>query len=296
MYASDIAKHCIETAPELKYGYFEFDSENNIDDMISFKQTIKIPREDHEQFFGLFPMATRRLLRQPISDSKEVEDLSYMTESYDHCEYYGNYDECFISKQYVDYIRKYQPEFIYINIYNARNASLPDILKKYILEEPTKKPPFRYQNEFGPQIKYSYFGTKSYNIVKIEDNVIPYLYVDLPYEYYKDIEIIDLVAYYDINKDDFGFSGTECKGQIELAKDIAENGLYEPLMLKIKNGTVLGTKECHSRFTTAKMLKLPTIPVCLFMANFTIDLLETKIKIKDDKTLINEICNPYFTF
>lgn len=296
MYASDIAKQCIETAPELKHGYFAFDSETNIDDMIGFKQTIKIPKEDYDQFFGMFPMATRRLLRQPISSNKEVEDLSEMTESYDHCEYYGNYDECFISNQYVDFIRKYQPEYIYVNVYNIRNKNLPDILKKYVLEEPSKKLPFVYQNELGPQIKYSYFGTKVYNIIEIDGNVIPYLYVDLPYEYYKDIEAVDLVAYYDINKEDFGFSGTESKGQIELVKDIAENGLYEPLMLKIKNGTVLGTKECHSRFAAAKMLKLPTIPVCLFMANFTIDLLENRIKIKDDKSMINEICSPYFTF
>ena len=293
--ASQIQEAAAPYAPMTEICTYKFDRNSNIDDIIKIRQSIKIDKEDFYDLGKCFSRDVAKTIKRKIS-TDGIEDLSYLNDGYDNLEYYGTYNTYFISNECIDYIKAYAPDYVLMNLYNIKNSSLPSFLQKYVKEEPNEVPKFKYEQYFPDEIKYTRFTEKKYKIVEVDGRTVSCLYVNLPYEYYKNIETIDLVASYDINKEDFIFSGTSSKEQIELMQDIAENGLYTPLALQIKYGTIISTRECHSRFAAARMLRLPEIPVCLYFVPEQMELLENKIKLDDDLTFINNLCDPYMYF
>lgn len=83
---------------------------------------------------------------------------------------------------------------------------------------------------------------------------------------------------------------------MEQLKDIAENGIQNPLVMKIDRGTIISTKDCNGRLLHAMWLKLPWIPVILYVSERCFDELEDYQLRTGDWKLAESFCKPYFKF
>ena len=307
-FVSDLTELNKNNQPKLELKDFTVDQNSNINDCIKLKQTIRIPKEEFEELKKILPRYIRPALRADYLDEyyeqyDSAEDFFKeenvkVDDGYNMLEYHGSYNFIFAAGNFVYYLKKYNPDYISINLYNIKNKNIPDIFKKYAVEEPESMPELGYIKDLDSlNIKYSILTEPAYNIIRCQNIDIPCLYVNLPYEFYSQIEDLDYLAYYDFQKDGFYFTGTKYENLKDTMNDIAQNGIYNPLYLKITNGNIVCTLESHDKLIISKMLKLPYIPVCLYLTPIQTAPYEHLFNKKDkDNTLINSICAPYFSF
>ena len=307
-FVSDLTDINKKNQPKLILKDFTVNPDFNIDDIIKPKQTIKISKEDFNEFFRISPRYIRPALRtnqldeyynkyETLDEFLKEENIK-LDDGYNMVEYHGSYNFIFIAGNFIYFYKKYNPDYVSINLYNIANKDIPELFKKYSVEEPKEIPHLNYIKDLDSlNIKYSMCSESVYNIVNCQDVIVPCLYTNLPYEYYSQIEDLDYLAYYDFQKDEFYFTGTSYDSLKELMKDIATNGIYNPLYLKINNGNIVCTLESHDKLIVAKMLRLPYIPVCLYLVPLQTAPYELLFNKKNiDKELINSICAPYFSF
>jgi len=267
----------------------------DINSIIKSKQTISIQKHDLENLYKCLSDEVQLALRR--KSNNKVKTLTAECEDvvYDNFGYLGTFDVFSISPDYIEYIKTNTPEELKLNIYNIEGSKkFPEFLKKYLLY-PDKIPQYEYA---APKnIKYTEFSkTKYKNYFNLDKSPVSCLMTNLPYEYYKDIQLLDFNACYDLNKQDFWFTGDSvCVHNIILDKMAAE-GIREPLYLKIDGGTVVSANDYHWLLLIAKQLKLPSIPVCLYVTGQEIDNFEKFMTRKKDKSLISKICAPYIIF
>lgn len=307
-FVTDLTKVNKENQPDLEIKNFTVDKDSNISDIIKKKQTINIPKSDFEELFKIMPRYARGALRSNQIDEyynkynslkKFVKEENIkLDDGYNMLEYSGTYDFIFVAGNFFYYLKKFNPDSISANLYNITGSNIPDLFKKYAVQEPQNIPNLDYLKDLGSlNIKYSIVAEPSYNIIRCQGIDVPCLFVNLPYEYYNKIEDLDYLAYYDFQKENFYFTGTAYKDLIPTMNNIADNGFYNPLYLKITNGNIVCTLESHDKLIIAKMLRLPYIPVCLYLTPLQTAPYELLFNKRDiDKRLINSICEPYFSF
>lgn len=279
----------------------------NISDIVKKKQTINITKDSFDELFKIMPRYARSALRSnqideyytynSLEEFMDKENVR-LDDGYNMLEYNGTYDFLFVAGNFFYYLKKYNPESISINLYNITNSNIPQFLKSYAVDEPENIPELDYTKDLDSfSVQYSMLSSQKYDIINCQGVDVPCLFTNLPYEYYNKIEDLDYLAYYDFQKKDFYFTGTPYQDLISTMNDIAKHGIYNPLYLKINNGNIVCTLESHDKLIIAKMLKLPYIPVCLYLTPLQTAPYEFLFDRKpQDNSLINSICNPYFSF
>lgn len=279
------------------------DENATVDDIIKKKQSIIITRDRYPEVFGFFPENIKsKLYSGEIDDSIKYKDMESFIENekiykgYNLIEYHGTYDYWFITGCFIYLMNKFNPDSFYMNFYNIENMK-NNMFSEMLEEEPREIPHFRYLNNLKSlDINYSIFKEKVYRIIDCQNITVYCLFLDLPYDFYKNLKDMDYDIYYDFQEKEFYLSGTKYTEYIDLINDIAENGIKDPLYMKIKSGNIVDLQSSHGKLMIAKMLQLPSIPVCLyFTANQTAPY-ENLFLDCEDKDLINRICNPYFKF
>lgn len=289
--------------PDIILKKHKVDEKANVDDIIKKKQSIIITRDRYPEIFEVFPKNIKNKLdSKEIDDSIKYENMESFIENekiykgYNLIEYHGTYDYWFITGCFIYLMNKFNPDSFYMNFYNIENMK-NNIFSKILMKEPADIPRFKYlDNLKSLDINYSVFKEKAYRITDCQNISVYCLFLNLPYDFYKNLKDMDYDIYYDFQEKEFCLSGTRYVDYIDLINDIAENGIRNPLYMKIKNGNIVDLQSSHGKLMIAKMLQLPSIPVCLyFTANQTAPY-ENLFLDNRNKDIINNICDPYFKF
>lgn len=151
-----------------------------------------------------------------------------------------------------------------------------------------------YYND-GNLIKIKRFENIKYFFLQYEykSPLVPFLSINIPYEYYSIQNIpSEIVKIY--NDSEYDFIGKSKEEISSIFTNICKNGISDSLLFKIHNGLIVdGTYDSYLYLTIAKILKLPKIPVTLFM-DYSID--DSEIPDENILKLSNKLFNPYFIF
>lgn len=278
-----IEKNLEGRLPKLSYSVIELDKNNRYTPEFCSRQTVEIPKEKFADIYKLLPESLKRRAKKCRVEHKEIIG------GYDSTEYYGKYDVLSSTPEDAARLLFKKADKLMLSIYSAEKAkSLP-----LFINAKTKFALPSYDIAIPDHCLYTK-TEKSYNII---DGSIYCLTLNLPYEYYKEIDLPDFTASYDLDKNEFWFTGGGLDEHIETLKSVAEKGFIKHILLKIDGGVVVSAKDYYWAVLIAKELKLPTIPVCLYVTTEETSCFERFVdkKIKD-KELINELCAPYFIF
>lgn len=269
--------------PELRNTIVPVKQEDRYIPDFSIRQTVEIGQKDFPKVFQMLPESLKRKAKKIRPEHIEI------TGGYDSTEYYGKYD--ILSSSPEDAARLFfkKADKLNLSVYNADKAkNLPAFIEATV---ETELPEY---NIVLPETCKLTETEKSYNII---DGNIYCLTLNLPYEYYKDIDLPDFTACYDLDSKEFWFTGGDIKEHQETLNSVAENGFLKHIMLKIDGGVIVSAKDYYWAILIAKELKLPTIPVCLYVTEEETSCFEKCIdKNIADKKLINKLCAPYFSF
>ena len=92
--------------------------------------------------------------------------------------------------------------------------------------------------------------------------------VNLPYKYYSEQYIPENIYTYDIDSKKYSFAGMDEETFIKFFNDICENGIRKSVYVQVRNGRIISASdEDYLIILIASYLKLPTIPVVIYMMN-----------------------------
>lgn len=140
--------------------------------------------------------------------------------------------------------------------------------------------------------------SKIYNEKKLItlDDTTKILLVNMPYEYYSKIYTHDNFYNFDVDTKELIFTGDNQAALENLVNNIADNGIQDPLPMKIEKGHIVSTNDAYGRLLAALILGLETIPVALYVITEIINPLESMIPDDGLKEQSNILCEPYFYF
>lgn len=302
-FVEDLIATTKEFIPNMILKKHRISEDANVDGTIKKKQSILITRDKYPEVFEFFPENIKsKLCSAEIDDSLRYEDIKSFMENekinkgYNLIEYHGTYDYLFITGCFIYLMNKFNPDSFYMNFYNIKNMG-KNIFSKMLMKEPADIPHFGYLRDLkSVNINYSMFKEKAYRITYCQNVTVYCLFLDLPYDFYKNLKDMDYDIYYDFQEKEFYLSGTKYSEYIELINDIAENGIIDPLYMKIKSGNIVDLQSSHGKLMIAKMLQLPSIPVCLYFTSNQTAPYENIFLDDESKDVINDICEPYFKF
>ena len=269
--------------PKLKTSKIKTDKSSRYIPNFASRQIVEIPKERFADIYKILPESLRRKAKKCRAEYKEVIG------DYDSTEFYGKYDVLSSSLEDASRLFFKKADKLLLSVYSAEKAkSLPSFIDvKTEFDIP----------EYNVDIPDECVLAETENSYNIVNGDIYCLTLNLPYEYYKDIDLPDFTDCYDVRRNALWFTGGDLDEHIETIKSVAENGFTKHILLKIDGGVVVSAKDYYWAILIAKELKLPTIPVCLYVTTEETSCFEQFVDRKiEDKSLINELCAPYFTF
>lgn len=219
---------------------------------------------------------------------------------YDTIQFFGSYNKFKISPEFVSYYKKHNIQKSYITVYAIQKANvIPPIISHCNKNVDLN---INLNLDIPKTIKYSYFKQPKYYILDnaqtgFQQNIYV-LTTNMPYNYYKNaLTITDQQCCYDINKKQFWFASSNIQHYQSLLTDIATNGLYNPIPLRINQyGQIISTEDTRTRTLIALQLKLPYIPVIIYMSTYNNIQNNAYLKVKDLRKEANQLFNPYLIF
>ena len=263
----ELPKKLIKTTPFLGL--------SDLTDKIKTVEVLPATIDTEDEFIKLLTKAQVQTYDSISSKGKIVEDLM-LPNMYDIAEEFPSIGKWRVSEELMRTFKQHGHITCNRNIYNECNI-LP--------------PPFAIDKINC--LLYSVFEKRYYQ--KLKDGTLT-ISVNLPFAYYNKIHVWDNFFCYDIAKHEYWTTGSEEKRLRKLVTDIALNGIQNPLMMKVENATVVSTKECYGRLLSSMLLRIPTIPVILFITGEQVDELETLVPLIGNKQTMNDLCGPEILF
>lgn len=285
----------LNSYPELITKQYQLQTAGNILPHLTSKQTIQIQLSDE------FIKSICNPIQLDIFNDKIQLDQDQIDSriSYDAIQYFGSSNKFKINTTFLWHYKKEKFKKYYITIYSIQKATIiPDIIKQC-----NKHPILNYNLNVNipHKIKYSMFTETFYSILDPAQTglsaPIYTLAINIPYKYYNKAMIIDEQQFcYDINNKDFWFTASNMKEYQELLTDIATNGIYKPVGLRINpDGQIISSQDARTRTLIALQLKLPYIPALVYLTSYNSQDLK-EIPYQDFKKQANQLFNPYFLF
>lgn len=218
---------------------------------------------------------------------------------FDTIQYFGRYNQFVINQYFLLYYKKYNIKNTFVTAFGfQKSKEIPQILSGGKIDFILNK---NIEFNIPSSINYTYFKQPTYMILQPAqtgyNQDIYILAVNIPYDYYiKALTVTDQQICYDVIKNKFWFScGVDKQYYQKLLLDIATNGMYTPLSLKINQyGQIINTEDCRLRALIALQLKLPYIPAIIYMS-YTLGT-RSNLEQKDLRDYANKLFNPYFIF
>lgn len=311
------------TLPELVVNEYDFRIGNNIVKRhLASKQIIRLTATEGKKFLKKEATFLIPRLHQYYKSSHdeipgEITDFSSIQDGYLHSEYFGEQMKYSPSIEYLRYLKSSQKGLI-INLYDGENLFRDIDQSDSLLSEKAFMESARYQLPDYPfkrpeKVFYTAFKETSYlDNVSVDCcyNPIPLLSINLPYEYYEKQYLPRNIYNWDVEKKEYSFGGKTVEEFETLFDKICHEGIQQPLFMRINKGKITSINdETLLILFIAKYLRIPTIPVTLYLSNEDVmiptvnELLEAtnvffgKQRNKEGELIfINEICYPYFVF
>ena len=197
---------------------------------------------------------------------------SNLEDGYNVSEFFSGYDMYIPKRRYFNYIFTHPNSIGVFNIYNGKSANMPiDIIKSKISPLGRDSIPGNFNFPVIRKIKYTTFKSTLYlkkNRVNSYPLSFPAMCVNLPYSYYSKQYIPENIYTYDIDTKKYSFAGMDEDTFTDYFKDICENGIRRSVFIQIRNGRIISaSNEDYLILLIASYLKLPTIPVVIYMMN-----------------------------
>lgn len=191
-------------------------------------------------------------------------------------DYLGTTDTFIPTLNYFGHVKTTKAEF-YMNVFNGRNADIPfnaimDKIKKVNLED---LPAENFRFNVPDKVVYTIFDSTKYDPKASINKYLfrfPVLSVNIPYEYYSIQEIPENIYTWDIDSNECRFADKTQEEITKMFDDICKNGIQEPLFMQIAQGKIISASDDnYITLLIAQYLKLPSIPVTLYMMKNTIE-------------------------
>ena len=197
-----------------------------------------------------------------------------LEDAYDVSEYLSGYAMYMPKSRYFNYVCSHPDSVGVFNIYNGASANIPiDIIQSKISKDGREVIPGNYDFPKFSKIKYTEFTSTTYlpkNNINMYPSPFPVMYVNLPFAYYSKQYIPENIYTYDIDKKKYFFAGMDEETFNNYFTDICENGIRRLIFVQIRNGRIVSaSNEDYLTILIASYLKLPTIPVVIYMINNT---------------------------
>ena len=259
--------------PAMDYNFY---SCNELADLSTrlYRKEKKSVTLDTKSIWNKLTSAQKQAYNTFSSSQFAINEFPDYMDGYEHAEYFKDINIIKLSNDILSYIKTYGSLTCIMNEYTKSNDKLiinPDLPSR---------------------IRYSLFTTSSFQV--LTDGTIT-LCCNVPYEYYKNIYTFGNFLYL-CNDNKIWSTGSDENKTLDQLCDIARRGIINPLVLEINNGTIISAKDSYGRLLCAMWLRLPVIPVILYITTEQVDEMSELVPMKGDKELANKICAPYMHF
>lgn len=276
----------VYTPPNVTTSEFYTTGIGNVSKYLKSRQTITITQKEMEELvnnknFWFYESDMKYYKEIESNDVQSDEDFTKVTSGYGISEYVAVHERYLPSMAYLKYAKENNKDIV-TTVYDAHSAcgisKRTDIMKEKI----SKQLPIKHHSEAYnklPQfdfkipkvVKYTQFIRKEYQCnvtVPCFWNRIHMLSTNIPYSYYAHQPLPVSTYNWDINKEEFVFGGYSTNEFLEILSDICTNGIQRPMFMRM-NGEILSSvnDETTMILFIAKLLKLPSIPVTIYLSN-----------------------------
>lgn len=246
----------------------------------------------------------------------EPGNFDNLEDGYGISEYFGTSGTYIPSPEYVMYIKDLNKDFL-MNVYNGVKVNIPiPSVQNRIRKVSDQDLPKGFEFPEVKSVNYTMFnGMKYQQGIRIGKYMyrFPILSVNLPYEFYSQQEIPDHIYTIDFDRQEYNLAGRNPQEMTKLFNEICELGIRKHLFMQIENGKIVSTDDDgYAIMLIATYLKLPTIPVTLYMlnndttgnlliSNRPVDIINkfrgnSRVPTQDEIQMINDLCKPYYVF
>lgn len=246
---------------------------------LSTRQVIRLTKNETEDI--LHKINNKELdegeyLRSLYIDYEYTEDddklYTNLKDAYGISEYFSSYNMYIPKRRYFNYICTHSESVGVFNIYNGFSANIPiESINSKISKSGREVIPGNFNFPEVRKIKYTEFTSSFYNKqnrINSYPLAFPAMCVNLPYKYYSEQYIPENIYTYDIDSKKYSFAGMDEETFIKFFNDICENGIRKSVYVQVRNGRIISASdEDYLIILIASYLKLPTIPVVIYMMN-----------------------------
>ncbi|MCM1215369.1 MAG: hypothetical protein NC548_12725 [Lachnospiraceae bacterium] len=246
----------------------------------------------------------------------EAGNFDNLKDGYGISEYFGGSGMYIPSPEYVMYMKDLSKDFI-MNVYNGVKTNIPiPSVQNLIRKISDQDLPVGIEFPEVKNVNFTMFnGIKYQQGIRIGKYMyrFPILSLNLPYEFYSKQEIPEHIYTVDFDRQEYSLAGRSTEDSINLFNEICDLGIRKHLFMQIENGKIVSADDdAYAIMLIATYLKLPTIPVTLYMlnndstgnlliSNRQIDIMNkfhgnSRVATQEEVGLINELCDPYFVF
>lgn len=208
---------------------------------------------------------------------------------FNHAEYYAETGKYFFSEEQICYMKQNTDKDIEINAYGLERAEkIPDIFSSTITSTDDV-----IAIDWAKPEKAIMHTFKENSAIHPYDGLM-ILYLNIPYEYYKDIYTPEKLYQYDMDTRQTFFCWEDAdknKEQIQKWMTDFVSGIYDPFIMKVTNGTIVSVENMIP-LLAAKYLKLPAIPVTV-VVDRNMHEFEYMTPEYTNKELANKVFGPY---
>lgn len=246
----------------------------------------------------------------------EPGNFDNLKDGYGESEYFGTPGMYIPSPEYLMYVKELNKDFI-MNVYNGVKVNIPiPFVQNKIRKISDQDLPKGFEFPEVKSVNYTMFnGIKYQQGIRIGKYMyrFPVLSVNLPYEFYSCQEIPDHIYTIDFDRQEYNLAGRNHQEMVNLFSEICELGIRKHLFMQIENGKIVSADDdAYAIMLIATYLKLPTIPVTLYMvnndsvgnlliSNRQVDIINkvrrnTRVAYENEIGMINDLCSPYYVF
>jgi hypothetical protein len=269
------------------------------------RQVITIPFNDRIFKYELLSEFDRGIFESISSDGDYIDFSQIPDDKIVAAEYNCSSASFIVPENYMEYIKRAQPSTIKIIVYGIEKASdnVHDIILKNSKNELEELARFDKMS-LSMELAYLMFEETSYEVVKQDDHDYYLLNINIPYEYYSRIPLIDSTFSYDINNHKFYDDDVILETEKMLEEFLAAHnktleGTFPRIFILANNNSMIPSHSSRSGsdIFLAKLLKIPYLPVTMVVSDWKIPFsaiegIKCEIPVKET----NELCQPYFIF
>lgn len=308
------------TPPELLYASHHTNGRVSAANYLKSRQTVTVSADDIRELAkdpnSWFYESDIELVNNP-ENVNQTYDYTPNSDMYGMSEYIGVYERYLPNEEYLYHAVTNNLD-ITMNVYDAHSLynlkKRNKILRSKIVGNSSLRdngvvqssiPSFEFK--VPTVVKYSKFVNTKYQFdvsLPAFEKPVQMISINIPYSMYSNQPMLPSVYNWDIDKSEHKFCNLNSEQFNSLLQDICENGITKPLFMRMDIKGILTSVDIETNLILfiASILKLPSIPVTVYMSNeyvYRNDLIEGIINSMNNpdkfnnSAIVNNIFAPY---